>query len=165
MKRLMLLVLLCLGLIVTLVGCGGSDTPNNGTVTTVSPDHVDYWQSLNRPDLSSVGTTLQSQHESFIGYVEEVDFDGIIDNIDGYLLLKKSAEDSGESEITSLRFRLTSASPGAAGGAAGGGTKSEMTLSELSIGELVVVYFTHTGEAIWVAYPKSTDYDAPNLLK
>ena len=120
-----------------------------------------YWQSLNRPDISSVGTTLQSQHESFIGYVEEVTFDASLDNSDGYLTLKRDGHDSEESEITSLCFRLTSGSPGAAGG----GTKSEMVLSELNIGELVVVYFTHKGEAVWVAYPESIDYDAPNLLK
>ena len=160
MKRLIILALLGAGLIITLISCGESDTPNSGTVDTALSDHVEYWQSLNRPDLSSVGTTLQSQYESFIGYVEEATFDGL-DNNDGYLLLKRSVNDSGESEITSLRFRLTSGSSGAAGG----GTKSGMVLSELSIGELVVVYFTHIGEAVWVAYPESTDYAAPNLLK
>jgi hypothetical protein len=161
MKRLMLLVLLGVGLIVTLVSCRESNAPNNGIVDVALSDHVEYWQSLNRPDISSVGTTLQSQHESFIGYVEEITFSGILDNNDGYLLLKINDHDSGESEITSLRFRLTSASHGVAGG----GTKSGMVLSELSIGELVVVYFTHTGEAFWVAYPESADYDALNLLK
>lgn len=137
-----------------------SETPNSGTVDTALSDHEKFWQSLNRPDISSVGTTLQSQHESFIGYVEEVTFDSL-DNRDGYLLLKRSVNDSGESEIMSLRFRLTSAPPGLAGG----GTKSEMSLSQLSIGELVVVYFTHMGEAVWVAYPESRDFDAPNLLR
>jgi len=161
MKRLILLVFFSVGLIVTLVSCKENNAPNNDIGATALSDHAEYWQSLSRPDLSSVGTTLQSQHESFIGYVEEVTFDGILDNNDGYLLLKRNNHDSGESEITSLRFRLTSATPGAGGG----GTKSGMVLSELSIGELVVVYFTHTGEAVWVAYPESTDYDALNLLK
>ena len=161
MKRLLLLILLVAGLVVTLAACGEDDTPNSDIAATVSTNHAEYWQSLNRPDLTSVGTTLQSQHESFIGYVEEVTFDGLPDNNDGYLLLKRSAHDPGESEITSLRFRLTSASSGAVGG----GTKSGMDLSELSIGDLVVVYFTNMGEAIWVAYPESTDYDAPNLIK
>ena len=161
MKRLMLLVLFGVGLIITLVSCKEGNASKNGIIDTASSNHVEYWQSLNRPDLSSVGTTLRSQYESFIGYVEEVTFDGILDNNDGYLLLKRDDHDLGESEITSLRFRLTSASPGAVGG----GTKSGMVLSELSIGELVVVYFTHTGEAVWVAYPESQDYDALNLLK
>ena len=161
MKRLMMLVLLGIVLIVTLISCGESDAPNNGIVATTSSDHVEYWQSLNRPDISSVGTTLRSQHESFIGYVEDVTFDDSLDNNDGYLTLKRDGHDSGVSEINSLRFRLTSGSSGAAGG----GTKSGMVLSELSIGELVVVYFTHKGEAVWVAYPESADYDAPNLLK
>ena len=161
MTKLILLVSLVVGLLFTLVACGEGDTPNSHTAATASTDHVEYWQSLNRPNLSSVGTTLQSQHESFIGYVEEVTFDGFLDNNDGYLLLKRSTHDSGESEIDSLRFRLTSV----VSGAAGGGTKSRMDLSELSIGELVVVYFTHMGEAVWVAYPESTDYDAPNLIE
>ena len=162
MKRLMPLGLLSAVLIVALIGCGEDGAPNDGVVATASSDHLEYWQSLNRPDLSSVGTTLRSQHESFLGYVEDVTFDDLSDNADGYLLLKGSTHDSGESEFTSLRFRLIrSGSPGAAGG----GTKSGMDLSELNIGELVVVYFTHTGEAIWVAYPESQDYDAPNLLK
>jgi len=159
MNRLMLLVLFGVGFIITIVGC--SDAPNSGITAKASSDHVEYWQSLNRPDISSVGITLHSQHESFIGYVEELTFDGQTENNDGYLSLKRSSHDSGESEITSLRFRLTSGSPEEIGG----GTKSGMPLSELSIGELVVVYFTHMGEAIWVAYPESTDYDAPNLLK
>jgi hypothetical protein len=157
----MILVSLGIALIVMLVSCGESDAPNSAIVATASSDHVEYWQSLNRPDISYVGTTLRSQHESFIGYVEEVTFDDSHDNNDGYLTLKRAGQDSGESEITSLHFRLTSGSPGAGGG----GTKSGMVLSELSIGELVVVYFTHMGEAVWVAYPESTDYDAPNLLK
>jgi len=157
----MLLVLLSAVLCVALIGCGENGAPNDGIVSTASPDHFEYWQSLNRPDLSSVGTTLRSQHESFIGYVEEVAFDDLSYNNDGYILLKRSDHDSGESEITSLRFMLTRGSPGAGGG----GTKSGMDLSELSIGELVVVYFRHTGEAVWVAYPESQDYDAPNLLK
>jgi len=161
MKKIMLLVLLGIGFIVALVGCGEDDAPNNGTAAAKLSEHLEYWQSLNRPDISSVGTTLHSQHESFIGYVEEVTFDGQTDNNDGYLLLKRSSHDSGESEIMSLRFRLTSGAPDAAGG----GTKSGMPLSQLSIGELVVVYFTHMGEAVWVAYPESTDYDAPNLIK
>ena len=161
MKRLLLFVLLVAGLVVALSACSEDDTPNSDTEATASTDHVQYWQSLNRPDLTSVGTTLQSQHESFIGYVEEVTFDDLLDNNDGYLLLKRGEHDSGESEITSLSFRLTSGAPGAVGG----GTKSAMDLSELSIGKLVVVYFTHTGEAVWIAYPESTDYDAPNLIK
>jgi len=159
MKKILIIV--CALLMISAVGCGESDAPNNDIVATASSDHVKYWQSLNRPDLSSAGTTLQSQHESFIGYVEEVTFDGLLDNNDGYLLLKRSAHDSEESEITSLCFRLTSGSPDAGGG----GTKSGMSLSQLNVGELVVVYFTHMGEAVWVAYPESADYDAPNLLK
>ena len=160
-KMKKILIIVCALLMISAVGCGESDAPNNDIVATASSDHVKYWQSLNRPDLSSVGTTLQSQHESFIGYVEEVTFDGLPDNNDGYLLLTRSAQDSGGSEITSLRFRLTSGSRVAAGG----GTKSGMPLSELSIGELVVVYFSHMGEAVWVAYPENADFDAPNLLK
>ena len=160
MKNLLIGASLLL-LMFSLVACEESDTPNNDIIITASSDHVEYWQSLNRPNLSSVGTTLHSQHESFIGYVEDVTFDDGLDNNDGYLLLKRSVDGSGESEITSLRFKLTSGSPDAVGG----GTKSRMTLSELSVGELVVVYFTHMGEAIWVDYPGSTDYDAPNLLK
>lgn len=132
---------------------------HNG-VDTASSDHVEYWESLNRPDISLVGTTLQSQHESFIGYVEEVTFDDIHKN-SGYLLLERSVNDSDESEITSLCFRLTSGSLNAGGG----GIKSSMPLSQLSVGELVVVYFTHMGEAVWVAYPENADFDSPNLLK
>ena len=161
MKKLMLLVLLGIGFNVILVSCGESAMPDNGMVGIATSEHLEYWRLLNRPDISSVGTTLQSQHESFIGYVEELTFDGSFFNSAGYLTLKKDGHDLGESEITSLRFRLTSGFPGITGG----GTKSGMVLSELSMGELVVVYFTHKGEAVWVAYPESIDYDAPNLLK
>ena len=156
MKKLFIIMFLIIAMTLILSAC---NTDKDMDIT--SSDHAEYWQSLNRPNLSSMGTTLHSQYESFIGYVEEITFDGIIENNDGYLLLNRSMYDSGESNISSLRFRLTSGSPDMVGG----GTKSGMPLSELNVGELVVVYFTHLGEAVWVAYPESTDYDAPNLLK
>ena len=164
MKKLFINVFLIIALILILSACDGDiENPitESDSTNITSLDHAEFWQLLNRPDLSSMGTTLHSQYESFIGYVEDITFDGIIENNDGYLLLKRSEHDSGESEIISLRFRLTSSPPDKAGG----GTKSGMPLKEIKVGELVVVYFTHLGEAVWVAYPIDTDYDAPNLLK
>ena len=164
MNKLFIKVFLIIALTFILSACGG-DTENltteSDSTNTTLLDHAEFWQLLNRPDLSSMGITLHSQHESFIGYVEDITFDGILDNNDGYLLLKRSEHDSGESEIISLRFRLTSPELPSVGG----GTKSGMPLKEIKVGELVVVYFTHLGEAVWVAYPTDTDYNAPNLLK
>ena len=63
-----------------------------------------------------------------------------------------------------LLVALTSCGKSGTPGYGGGGTKSLMALSQLSIGELVVVYFTCRGEAVWVTYPESIDYDSPNLI-
>ena len=155
MKRVLLVVLLVLVLIITLFGVKRSQL-----AAAASAAHTAYWQSRTQQTLLPSDTPLRSQYASYIGYLEEVAFYRPFNGNNGFLFLNKNTSSTGEPEILSFRIRRSNASSGLSGG----DTVSEMTLSKLNAGELVVVYFTYWGDAVFVAYPKPRDYEAPNLL-
>ena len=85
--------------------------------------------------------TIADQYLSFVGYVEAVTFDrGNSGN--GYLQLRGEAYISGI--VPQIRVRLED-----------GITRSEITPSDLEIGQRVTVYHTIKGTAVWIGLPFS----------
>jgi len=96
---------------------------------------------LNNPHEPIVGNpnapTISDRYQSFVGYVETVTFD-TGNSGSGYLHLRGDAYESGV--VPHVRVRLDEEI-----------TRSEISPSDLEIGQRVTVYHTTKGTAIWIS--------------